>query len=135
MSKIKVKEETRKVYTTTDGETFFNKEDAEIQQKAIDLRANKQKISKDVWKALGLDPKYYYEGASDVDAVLYGPDYEYNDNEEYTKSAKKTADKLSDILEPREYDSWYDFFEEVYEIFGTNHAQSEKLLNVFKKYV
>lgn len=130
MSKIKVKEETRKVYTTTDGKIFFNKEDAEIQQKAIDLRANKQKISKDVWEALGLNPKYYYDGEADVDIVLYGIEGDENP----TKAAKETAEKLEKIL-GKDYGDWYDFFETTHDIFGTNHAQSEKILNVFKKYV
>jgi len=130
MSKIKVKKETRTVYITTDGETFFNKEDAEIHQKAIDLRANKQKISKDLWEALGLNPKYYYDGEADVDIVLYGIEVDENP----TKAAKETAEKLEKIL-GKDYGDWYDFFETMYDIFGTNHAQSEKILNVFKKYV
>ncbi|MFA5196287.1 MAG: hypothetical protein WC401_10870 [Bacteroidales bacterium] len=133
MSKIKVKKETRTVYITTDGETFFNKEDAEIQQKAIDLDENKQKISKYLWEALGLNPKYYYDGEADVDTVLYGIEGDENP----TKAAKETAEKLEKILGGKysEWANWYDFFEAMYDIFGTNHAQSEKILNVFKKYV
>ena len=140
MKKIKSNETMVKLYTftTTDGKTFSSndkseaKDKAEKHQQQLDKAAARDKISRDLWEAFGLNPSNY-------DDRMYVWDIDRDD------PAAKDCKKLEDIfgefgttLWNGENDSmscFGEFVGAIEDIFIDHYKECKTVMDIISKYM
>ena len=138
MKKIKSNETMVKLYTftTTDGKTFSSndkskaEEKAEKHQRQLDIKAARDKISRDLWEAFGLNPSNY-----DEEMYIWDVDKDDPAREDCKKLEEIFGEFGAALWDDNNMSCFSDFTTAIECIFIDHYKECKIVMDIISKYM